>query len=128
MSLSSIAQADVRTILNDGVTGVGRPITLTAPDGTSGTFTGWSNDIGLLVDPDTGQAVSGRIATIAISIVDLVTAVPPMALPVNVASAALKPWVVGYTDEQSNAYTFKVSESHPDRTLGIVTCTLEAYK
>ena len=125
MGLAEIIHADTRTILNDTQCGNGVAISITAPDCTVGTLTGFSNDIGLLVDADTGQAVSGRAATIAIHLADL--AEQGLAIPENVHNKRSKPWVVGYTDQLGNAYTFKVSESHPDRTAGIVTCTLVSY-
>jgi hypothetical protein len=125
VGLAEIIYADTRAILNDSVFGNGVAISLTAPDCRVGTLTGFSNDIGLLVDPDTGQAVSGRAATIAIHLADL--AEQGLGIPENVQNKRSKPWVVGYTDQLGNTYTFKVSESHPDRTLGVVTCSLVSY-
>lgn len=126
MGLAAIAHADTRAILNDSAYGAGVSIALTAPNGTVGTLTGFSNDIGLLIDPDTGQAVSGRAATIAIHMADL--AEQNLDIPRNIQDPRDKPWLVGYTDVLGNAYLFKVSESHPDRTLGLVTCSLTAYE
>ena len=120
MSLLTIARADTAAILADTVCGVGETITLTAPDGSTGTLTGWSNDIGLFVDPDTGQAVSGRIASIAIPISALTA--ESLAIPENIPDAGSRPWLV-----ETRGNTFKVIETHPDQTLQVVTCTLEAY-
>jgi len=33
-----------------------------------------------------------------------------------------------FNDVNGNTYTFKVSESNPDRAIGIITCMLEKYK
>lgn len=125
MSLLDIAQADTRSILNDSEMGVGVDIRLTTPGGISRTFTGWSNDIALLVDPDTGQAVSGRMATIALSLLDLAECNIP--IPEAIPDRNSKPWLVSYDDRLGNSYEFKVVETHPDRTLAVVTCTLEMY-
>lgn len=126
MGLAEIAHADARKILNDELFGAGVPISLVAPDGTVGTLTGFSNDIGLLIDPDTGQAVSGRAATIAIHMADLQE--QGLAIPENIIDQTSKPWIVKFSDRLNNEYTFKVSQSHPDRTMGIVTCSLVVYE
>lgn len=120
MSLLTIAQADLKAILNDSVTGVGVTIGVRSPCGDVQSLTGWSNDIGLLVDPDTGQAVSGRIATVALVIADLTAA--GLALPENISDDDANPWRITFSGLE-----FKVTESHPDRTLGVITCTLEAF-
>jgi len=127
MSLRTIAEQDLATILEDGVTGFGWPITLTAPDGTVGALTGFSDDIAQVIDPDTGQAVSGRLASAALRTAAITAALPGKGLPVGIADAASKPWLVAFDDINGNAYTFKVAQSNPDRALGLVTLLLELY-
>lgn len=124
--LRETAEADLAGILEDGTTGFGWPITVTDPSGTVGNLTGFSNDVAEVIDPDTGQAVSGRIASVALRISSLTAA--GLGLPEGIADAASKPWQVAFTDVNLNPFTFKVQRSSPDRALGIVTCILELYK
>ena len=126
MSLREIAETDLGTILEDSTTGFGWPITITDPSGTSKDLTGFSDDIAQIIDPDTGQAVSGRLASIAIRI-GLLTD-NGLGLPVGIADAGSKPWIVEFNDINGNAFKFKVSQSNPDRALGVVICLLELYK
>ncbi len=127
MNLRELAESDLGFIVEDGATGFGWPITLTDPSGFSGVgpLTGLSDDIAQVIDPDTGQAVSGRLASIALRISSLTTA--GFALPQGIADAAQKPWIVQFDDINGNAYKFKVQQSNPDRALGLVTCLLETY-
>ncbi len=127
MSLRQLAEADLGTILEDGVTGFGWPITITDPAGNTGTLTGFSDDIAQVIDPDTGMAVSGRLASAAIRISSITAALPGSGLPKGIADAGSKPWVVEFNDINGNAFKFKVSQSNPDRALGLVTLLLELY-
>lgn len=126
MSLRQLAEADLGVILEDGATGFGWPITITDPAGDTGTLTGFSDDIAQIIDPDTGQAVSGRLASVALRISSL--ALEGLTLPRGIADAGSKPWVIEFDDINGNAFKFKVSESNPDRALGLVTCLLELYQ
>ena len=126
MNLRMLAEQDLGFIVEDETTGFGWPITLTDPDGNSGTFTGLSDDIAQVIDPETGQAVSGRMASIALRIATLME--QGFGIPKGIADAAVKPWVVEFDDINGNPYKFKISESNPDRALGLVTCLLEVYR
>lgn len=125
MGLRAIAESDLAFILEDNVYGFGYSITVTDPDGTGAALTGYSNDIAQLIDPDTGQAVSGRLASAVLRISSLTAA--GLSLPLSIADTTLKPWIVVFDDINGNPFTFKVSKSNPDRALGIVSCILEAY-
>jgi hypothetical protein len=127
VGLRTIAEADLGAILEDSVTGFGFPITVTSPSGTVGALTGFTDDISQLIDPDTGQAVSGRLASIALRISTINSTFPGQGLPINIANAALKPWIVEFNDINGNPHRFKVSESNPDRAIGVLICTLELY-
>ena len=121
MSLRRIAERDLGLILNDTQTGFGWPITLIDPLGNRFSRTGFSNDIYLLVDPDTGQAVSGRTASVALQVSSLPS------LPVGISDTASRPWIVEFDDIGGRPWRFRVSETNPDRTLGIIVCILELY-
>lgn len=126
MNLRSLSESDLSFILEDGVNGFGWTVNVTNPNGLTDTFTGQSNDIGQLIDPDTGQAVSGRLASVALRISSLVDA--GIGIPEGIADTTLKPWIISFDDINGNSYTFKVMQSNPDRMLGVVTCILEVYR
>ena len=100
-------------------------VVVTDPDGRSACLRGFSTDIADLIDPDTGQAVSGRQAEVAISMDSLKNA--GLTHPEYVASEDGKPWLVRFDDVQGASHTFKVMRSAPDRTVGLILCYLELY-
>lgn len=124
MSLRSDAEEDLAIILEDLDCG-GSPIVLINPAGDAEDFIGQTGDIAQVIDPDTGQAVSGRLAHISLRLTTI--AAKAFDIPVGVTKSTLKPWLAIIVDHENIAYRFKVQSSHPDRTLGIVTCTLEIY-
>lgn len=126
MNLRQQAETDLQFILEDSAAGFGGPITVTDPNGLSSPLTGSSNDISQVVDPETGQVVSGRSASVALRVASLFEA-GFNSLPVGIADRNSKPWVIQFDDINGNSHTFKVIQSNPDRTLGLVTCILEAY-
>ena len=126
MGIRELAEADNRIILNDSTFGFGYSIVLTDPAGTIAPLTGFSNDISQVIDPDTGVAVSGRLATAALNINDIIAG--GVTLPKGVADAGSKPWLITFSDINGNINTFKVSKSDPDRAIGMLICTLEFYK
>ena len=126
MNLRQLAEADLAFILEDSATGFGWSITVTDPSGTSHPLTGGSNDISQVVDPETGQVVSGRSASVALRISSLYAA-GFTSLPVGITDKSSKPWLMQFNDINGNSHTFKVIQSNPDRTVGMVTCILEAY-
>jgi hypothetical protein len=128
MSLRQIAEADLGAILEDNSTGFGWSIILTAPDGTVRPLTGFSDDIAQVIDPDTGQAVSGRLASVALRISTIYTEFPGLGLPKSIADSGSKPWIVQFNDINGLSYKFKIAQSNPDRALGMLVCLLEFYR
>lgn len=128
MNLRQQAEADLAFILEDNATGFGWPITVTDPNGFTGDgpLTGSSNDISQVVDPETGQVVSGRSASVALRVASIFEA-GFNSLPTGITDKNSKPWIIAFDDINGNSYTFKVIQSNPDRTLGLITCILEAY-
>ena len=126
MGLREIANLDNRRILNDRNTGFGWPISITNPAGTTESFTGFGNDIAALIDPETGQSFSGRLASIAVNTLDLYN--KGFVLPRNINKETEKPWLVEFDDIDGNTYKFKVQASNPDRGLGMIILLLETYK
>ena len=125
MNLRQLAEQDLAFILEDTTTGFGWDIKLTDPSGMSAAFVGMSDDIGSMIDPDTGVAVSGRTVSISLRMTSIMMA--GMVSPVGVTDSASKPWLVEFDDILGNQYVFKVQKSMPDRMVGIVTCILEFY-
>ena len=127
MSLRDVAEADLNGILEDSVTGFGYPIIVTSPDKVSKPLKGFSKDISFSIDPDTGLAVSSRTASVALRISSLIAAGFDT-LPKGIQDSKSKPWLIEFNDINGNPFKFKVQEGHPDRGLGIITCTLEIYR
>jgi hypothetical protein len=125
MGLRDLAEADLGRILEDAETGFGYPITLTDPAGSVLALTGFSNDIAQVIDPDTGQVVSGRLASVALRISTITAA--GLGLPRGIANSSSKPWIVDFNDLLGNPHKFKVFQSNPDRTIGMITLILESY-
>lgn len=124
MSLRQQAAADLATLVEDR-DGFGWDIRVTPPDGLGVDLVGLSTDVATSIDPETGQAVSGRTASVALRIASLEAA--GMGIPVNVHDRDRFPWVVEFRDIHGAPHRFKVVESRPDRAIGIVVCLLEAY-
>jgi hypothetical protein len=125
MGLRVQANTDMTKFLNSDA-GFAWPITVIDPSGTVANLKGFTTDIGQLIDPDTGVAVSGRFASVALSISDLTAA--GLALPEGISDSSSKPWQIAFDDINGNPFTFKVQSSQPDRAIGIVTCVVEFYE
>jgi hypothetical protein len=124
MGLRSDAEQDLAVILETSDCGA-VPIILVNPAEEAEDFNGQSGDISQVIDPDTGQAVSGRLAHVSLRISTILSR--GFEMPRGIARESQKPWLVIFTDFQGAAYRFKVQSSYPDRTLGIVTLLLELY-
>lgn len=150
MGLRAQAEKDLKFILEDATYGFGWPITITNPSGESISLTGFSNDISQSIDPETGILVSGQSASCALRISTiyelggcLVTECgeplslcgePQMeagnvkfGLPIGIADEDSNPWLATFADINGKSCTFKIQQTNPDRTLGIITCLLEDY-
>jgi hypothetical protein len=120
MGLRAQAALDAKAIL-ENTSDFGWPFTLKSPDGVSVQLTGFTTDIGQSIDPETGQAVAGRQASIACHIDSL------PAMPTAVSSEARKPWVATFASSAGVVGDWKVIEVLPDRAVGVVVLLLEAY-
>ena len=123
MNLRSAAEKDLGFIMEDDVRGGGWTIRVTNPDGVSQDMVGFSNDMSQAIDPDTGQLVTGRAASVALRSSSLT-----IGLPIGIANSSSKPWSVEFDDINGNSHTFKVLASNPDRGLGIISLILELYE
>ncbi len=119
MDLHALASQDLAFTLEAD----GQEVTLTDPQGASAVLKAISNDISLVLDPETGVPVSGRNANVALRMASL--RAEGMELPKGIEDAARVPWLVQYTTVSGDVLNAKVVESNPDRALGIVTLSLE---
>ena len=116
MNLRDQAERDLAVTLEDSVNGFAGSILVTDPSGFIAKVCGQSGDIAFLIDPETGQAVSGRVAHVSIRISTLQE--KGLDMPRGVADNSGKPWVVSFPDLACKDQVFKVEEARPDRTLG----------
>jgi len=126
VNLGVQAVADAKTIVEDLANGFGQSAVVTSPKKQSATLTGLPNDIHTTIDPETGQAVSGREASMVFSRSSLQTAFGEQ--PAGVPDPKSKPWIIVTNDSEGVSHTFKVNEVRPDRRLGLQVCILEFYK
>lgn len=124
MGLREQAQSDLHAILHDKDGGFGWDITLRSPDGAELALVGYANDIEQSIDRETGLAIVGREASIAIALEDIAN----FGMPKGVPDTDRSPWVVRFADIACVPWTFKVKQSIPDRSLGMVVCILETYR
>lgn len=127
VGLRDIASADLATILGDTATGFGHQVELTSPSGKSAPVVGFSADISTAIDPDTGMLISGRTASVAFHFSALRLA-GFVDNPRGISDKMSRPWSVTFSDSEGRAHKFKVFRSNPDRTAGMITLELEAYK
>ena len=125
MGIRQQLRRDVHRILTDAKHGFAWTVVVTDPNGRSAKMHGFSTDIADLIDPETGQAVSGRQAEVTVSMDSLKCA--GFEHPEHIAGTAGKPWTMKFDDIEGTSHTFKVMRTAPDRTVGLILCYLEAY-
>lgn len=121
MSLRLIAADDFDRIVNDG-RDWSWPITLINPAGGETPLQGFSQDVHMMIDPGNGDIVSGRRATVALSMRRL----DPDNMPDYMADG--DPWLVRFSDILGFERTFEVIESKPDRTIGNLVLVLGGWE
>ena len=126
MNLREQAAVDARTIIADASTGFAAPISLSSPAGQTVVMSGLPTDIGHSIDMDTGALVAGRSGSVALSLRDLAAAC--IGVPTGIADSASKPWLVELKNVLGVSGVFKISSVMPDAELGVLVCTLEAYR
>jgi len=124
MGLREEAEADMIEI-HENTNEFGWDIFLTDPDGVTVPVVGLANDIAQAIDPDTGLIISGRSASVSIPIQSITQA--GVGLPVGISDPTSRPWTVTFDDILGTSWTFKISNTSPDRSLGNIVCQLEIY-
>ncbi len=101
------------------------PCVITSPESVSENFDCRSNDIHLSIDTGTGDTVTGRQASVVVLISDLINA--NFQTISGVANTSIKPWVVVFDSIDGIEGTYKVAETYPDHTAGLMVMLLESY-
>jgi VCBS repeat-containing protein len=126
MSLIKRVQKDAQAIINSDRFGFSYALTLTDQASIEHKLKGIMSIIHNLVDPDTGQPVSGFLATVSINAADLFA--KNIKIPVGEMSSAARPWLVSYIDQFLRVIEMKLVRSAPDLTNGNIICDLEHYQ
>jgi hypothetical protein len=125
VNLRDLAALDHIAILTDGDGGFGWPIIVTSPNGQIASTTGFTSDVGEVVDPQTGLEVLGRRVTVQVLPAPLVAA--GLGVPTAISDSKSKPWLMRFADASGRGRTYKVMTVAPDGVLGSIRCGLEAY-
>ncbi len=125
MGLRAESVATRKEIMADTSTAAGWAGVLTNPNQVSSNLTVRTNDISLVIDADTGQAVSGRTCTVVFDLEALDSA--SIGVPIGVPDESSKPWIFETSDSRGIQYKFKIVSTEPDNILGLLTCFLEVY-
>lgn len=125
MSLFQRMQKDSQRIMNSNRFGFGIDIALIDPSGVEYPLKSIVSVIHNLIDPDTGQPVSGYLATASINRLDLNA--QSIELPEGVSSDFKRPWLVRYTNIDGVEVTNKMTRAAPDEANGNILCDLDFY-
>lgn len=121
MSLRVIAADDFERIVTN-TREFAWPITLIDPAGAETPLHGFSQDVHMMIDPGTGDIVSGRRATVALPMRQL----DAENLPTEQGEG--DPWLVTFADILGETRTFQVIESKPDRVIGSLVLVLGGWQ
>ena len=119
-TIEARAHADLQRIMAKQET-----CAITDPSGSEETFNVISSDIHISSDPGTGIVVTGRQSSVAVYIADLIAAGFDGIR--GIADPNSRPWLVTISDVNGREGTFKVAETHPDNTAGLMLLMLEEY-
>ena len=125
MGLLDRLRKDSQRIMNSDRFGFSTAITLTTPAGIQYPFKSIIAVIHNLIDPDTGQPVSGFLATASINVLDLQASL--LELPEGEMSESLRPWTITETNINGVVVTYKIVSTAPDEANGNILCDLVTY-
>lgn len=125
MSLLQRIQKDSQRIMNSTRFGVSIDIVLLDPAQVEYPLKSIVTVIHNLIDPDTGQPVSGYLATASINRLDLNEL--GITLPEGVSNELERPWTIRYTNIDNVVITNKITRSAPDEANGNILCDLGSY-
>jgi hypothetical protein len=118
------AAAFTREILEDD-DGFSQAIDVWNPAGEKLSLKGFAKYVGQTLDPGTGLLVSGMASSVTLPLGALVDG--GFEMPMGELDQRKAVWVVEFANADGKAMRFKVKQTHPDRTLGVVVCQLEHW-
>jgi hypothetical protein len=124
MPLRDTQLDDLSEIMNDPESG-GVPCTITSPSGEIETFNGFHGDIAEAIDPTTGLFISSRQVHVSVIISELIAA--GFGDIRGEENEDATPWLVTVVDGNGREATFKVAETKPSNSMGLMPLTLELY-
>ena len=104
----------------------GQEITLITPGGLKYPVHGIVAVVHNMIDADTGQPVSGFVATVSINRLTLNDL--GIAIPEGEASQNERPWLVREINIDGVEVTYKITRAAPDEANGNILCDLGAYE
>lgn len=116
MSILSESRLDFAIISQD-TDGFAEEVVLTSPTGQSATIACVWTDVGVGLDPESGQTVSAKAASVSISDDALTEA--GIGIPVSVQEKNKKPWKITVTNIDGTSTAYKITEPRRDRRLGV---------
>lgn len=125
MSLFDDAAIELREIINDDL-GATVVCTITSPDDVFYSFNCCMSDISQTLDVNTRERISGRRIEISVSMLDL--AEVGFESIRGVEKKTEKPWRVEFNNVISKEGTYKIVETAPDSSLGIVVIHMEIMR
>ncbi|AUR86591.1 hypothetical protein NVP1087A_10 [Vibrio phage 1.087.A._10N.261.45.F9] len=125
MSLLQRLQKDSQRIMNSSKFGFSTDIVLIDPNDVEYPLKSILTVIHNLIDPDTGQPVSGYLATASINRLDLNAL--GITLPEGVSDELQRPWTVRETNIDGVVVTYKITRAAPDEANGNILCDLGSY-
>lgn len=125
MSLLQLLQKDSQRIMNSSKFGFSTDIVLIDPNDVEYPLKSVLTVIHNLIDPDTGQPVSGYLATASINRLDLNAL--GITLPEGVSDELQRPWTVRETNIDGVVVTYKITRAAPDEANGNILCDLGSY-
>jgi hypothetical protein len=125
MSLLQRLQKDSQRIMNSSKFGFSTDIVLIDPNDVEYPLKSILTVIHNLIDPDTGQPVSGYLATASINRLDLNEL--GITLPEGVSNELERPWTIRYTNIDNVVITNKITRAAPDEANGNILCDLGSY-
>ena len=125
MSLFQRLQKDSQRIMNSSKFGFSTDIVLIDPNDVEYPLKSILTVIHNLIDPDTGQPVSGYLATASINRLDLNAL--GITLPEGVSDELQRPWAVRETNIDGVVVNYKITRAAPDEANGNILCDLGSY-
>lgn len=125
MNLTQTMRKDFNKIMGSK-SGIAESIQIIDPNGESHDIQAVVSVIHNLIDPDTGQPVSGFLATASISRLHLMAR--NLSIPAGEFDQNKRPWVLVYNDIDGNSTKYIVVRSAPDEAQGNVLLDLGSYE